>query len=137
MAMSAAGRPIVRGCLRPPGTESRSSGPASGLGYTASPRGRSSVGRASASQAEGHGFEPRRPLHRKALETAPFLFSALATYSTAASVSASSVLRECWQKRWQDRKSIRLNSSHTVISYAVFCLKKKKRPAVLGFYILT
>src|SRR5437588_3843668 len=31
-----------------------------------------------------------------------------------------------------DRKSTRLNSSHTVISYAVFCLKKKKplRPRV-------
>src|SRR5260221_8648298 len=38
--------------------------------------------------------------------------------------------------RWQpdhgdlgaaDRKSTRLNSSHTVISYAVFCLKKKKK----------
>src|SRR5260221_2042370 len=31
--------------------------------------------------------------------------------------------------RWAaalDRKSTRLNSSHTVISYAVFCLKKKK-----------
>src|SRR5438034_7741654 len=28
--------------------------------------------------------------------------------------------------RLQDRKSTRLNSSHTVISYAVFCLKKKK-----------
>src|SRR5438034_6384460 len=27
-----------------------------------------------------------------------------------------------------DRKSTRLNSSHTVISYAVFCLKKKRRP---------
>src|SRR5438034_8698164 len=26
----------------------------------------------------------------------------------------------------RDRKSTRLNSSHTVISYAVFCLKKKK-----------
>src|SRR5436190_18464414 len=26
-----------------------------------------------------------------------------------------------------DRKSTRLNSSHTVISYAVFCLKKKNR----------
>src|SRR5947207_6425282 len=28
-----------------------------------------------------------------------------------------------------DRKSTRLNSSHTVISYAVFCLKKKKKLA--------
>src|SRR5260221_8935887 len=41
------------------------------------------------------------------------------------------------QQQWQqhmddyvsgtDRKSTRLNSSHTVISYAVFCLKKKKK----------
>src|SRR5947207_12442310 len=28
----------------------------------------------------------------------------------------------------EDRKSTRLNSSHTVISYAVFCLKKKTDP---------
>src|SRR5256885_7439742 len=28
-----------------------------------------------------------------------------------------------------DRKSTRLNSSHLVISYAVFCLKKKKKQA--------
>src|SRR5699024_12213745 len=31
------------------------------------------------------------------------------------------------QKRERDRKSTRLNSSHVSISYAVFCLKKKKR----------
>src|SRR5438132_10112624 len=30
------------------------------------------------------------------------------------------------QDQRTDRKSTRLNSSHTVISYAVFCLKKKK-----------
>src|SRR5438132_6242399 len=30
-----------------------------------------------------------------------------------------------------DRKSTRLNSSHTVISYAVFCLKKKKKRSIL------
>src|SRR2546421_9630496 len=29
--------------------------------------------------------------------------------------------------RWIDRKSTRLNSSHDQISYAVFCLKKKKQ----------
>src|SRR2546427_6071975 len=29
--------------------------------------------------------------------------------------------------RAQDRKSTRLNSSHSQISYAVFCLKKKKK----------
>src|SRR5437588_12866392 len=45
-------------------------------------------------------------------------------------------VRTLWQKNlvpegtnafeFLDRKSTRLNSSHTVISYAVFCLKKKK-----------
>src|SRR5256885_6354640 len=33
----------------------------------------------------------------------------------------------CWVAPWADRKSTRLNSSHLVISYAVFCLKKKKK----------
>src|SRR5947207_5922556 len=47
-----------------------------------------------------------------------------------------SVIRGPWCLNWsqlikcedwrRDRKSTRLNSSHTVISYAVFCLKKKK-----------
>src|SRR5438034_4972370 len=32
-----------------------------------------------------------------------------------------------WKVKEADRKSTRLNSSHTVISYAVFCLKKKKK----------
>src|SRR5260221_8571590 len=40
---------------------------------------------------------------------------------SSASVRGSAA---CWSR---DRKSTRLNSSHTVISYAVFCLKKKKR----------
>src|ERR1022692_5026560 len=33
----------------------------------------------------------------------------------------------CRGARFPDRKSTRLNSSHLVISYAVFCLKKKKK----------
>src|SRR5260221_1832439 len=36
------------------------------------------------------------------------------------------------RKSTTDRKSTRLNSSHTVISYAVFCLKKKNRNNNLG-----
>src|SRR5947207_3620273 len=36
---------------------------------------------------------------------------------------------------WQDRKSTRLNSSHTVISYAVFCLKKKKGKKILDCHL--
>src|SRR5256885_5158810 len=35
------------------------------------------------------------------------------------------------ERAQQDRKSTRLNSSHLVISYAVFCLKKKKKRAAL------
>src|SRR3989454_8771425 len=37
------------------------------------------------------------------------------------------VVGEHQRRRAGDRKSTRLNSSHLVISYAVFCLKKKKR----------
>src|SRR5438874_10621901 len=34
----------------------------------------------------------------------------------------------------QDRKSTRLNSSHVEISYAVFCLKKKKKREIMTCY---
>src|SRR2546426_8988695 len=37
----------------------------------------------------------------------------------------------------QDRKSTRLNSSHLVISYAVFCLKKKKKNAIKTYHRTT
>src|SRR3712207_6940674 len=40
----------------------------------------------------------------------------------------------------RDRKSTRLNSSHANISYAVFCLKKKKIiysiPLIISYYVL-
>src|SRR5438309_4977242 len=35
--------------------------------------------------------------------------------------------------RRPDRKSTRLNSSHSSISYAVFCLKKKRGQSAIGF----
>src|SRR2546430_3460223 len=35
----------------------------------------------------------------------------------------------------QDRKSTRLNSSHSQISYAVFCLKKKKKKMTTNLHI--
>src|SRR5256885_10883737 len=37
----------------------------------------------------------------------------------------AAILEEVLVARGRDRKSTRLNSSHLVISYAVFCLKKK------------
>src|SRR3989454_6658298 len=48
--------------------------------------------------------------------------------SAKVSVQASSAIEEVTSTmhEMRDRKSTRLNSSHLVISYAVFCLKKKK-----------
>src|SRR2546430_3873212 len=40
------------------------------------------------------------------------------------------------QQAFQDRKSTRLNSSHSQISYAVFCLKKKKNNKIKSTYEL-
>src|SRR5688572_32224832 len=42
-------------------------------------------------------------------------------------ISGSPTLSRCCSLRSLDRKSTRLNSSHSQISYAVFCLKKKKK----------
>src|SRR5258708_26242267 len=46
--------------------------------------------------------------------------------SGSARGSSPGCIASSWP-RSRDRKSTRLNSSHQIISYAVFCLKKKKR----------
>src|SRR2546430_10634617 len=43
---------------------------------------------------------------------------------------SSGLLRSAEPDRTKDRKSTRLNSSHSQISYAVFCLKKKKKQSM-------
>src|SRR5947207_7779900 len=48
-----------------------------------------------------------------------------ASWVTSCGGGAVAAVRRTGNAR--DRKSTRLNSSHTVISYAVFCLKKKKK----------
>src|SRR5258708_24284905 len=45
------------------------------------------------------------------------------------SFNRSGANTSCWEL---DRKSTRLNSSHQIISYAVFCLKKKKKVIQTG-----
>src|SRR5438034_2628069 len=62
------------------------------------------------------------PLFRWAVcqDLHPRLVALLREGSTGKTASARHLLHG-------DRKSTRLNSSHTVISYAVFCLKKKKK----------
>src|SRR5690606_41311138 len=43
---------------------------------------------------------------------------------------------EKFARRMADRKSTRLNSSHVKISYAVFCLKKKKRSIDIQMHVV-
>src|SRR5258708_17681419 len=60
------------------------------------------------------------------------LHDALPIYGAfkADSADAACSRRPCpWT--WRDRKSTRLNSSHQIISYAVFCLKKKNKQSFL------
>src|SRR5436190_13138942 len=57
----------------------------------------------------------------RSFEQAKFIFQKV----EKALVQAGSSLQEVVRAWTRDRKSTRLNSSHTVISYAVFCLKKK------------
>src|SRR5256885_7131785 len=47
----------------------------------------------------------------------------------------SSAVSVAEQKMEQDRKSTRLNSSHLVISYAVFCLKKQIQPSIALLHV--
>src|SRR5688572_31039987 len=49
------------------------------------------------------------------------------TWGRPLAVQWPPALRLYQDRAWQDRKSTRLNSSHSQISYAVFCLKKKKK----------
>src|SRR5438034_3719105 len=71
-------------------------------------------------------FRSKTPAPRPARRTTVFWKTrapapALASGGPGCSAAAGFALKEA------DRKSTRLNSSHTVISYAVFCLKKKKK----------
>src|SRR5258707_11477992 len=63
--------------------------------------------------------------HKKGLEKS-------ATVQTQLAMSRQEILAEAYVQEYVksnplDRKSTRLNSSHANISYAVFCLKKKKK----------
>src|SRR5688572_31609991 len=54
----------------------------------------------------------------------PSSVSVCATLSSGADVASATWIPSALRR---DRKSTRLNSSHSQISYAVFCLKKKKK----------
>src|SRR2546426_9239035 len=71
--------------------------------------------------ARDHGGGYRQPVHGRCEEPRP---PAPRKRSTRTSGRLAGLLP---QATLGDRKSTRLNSSHLVISYAVFCLKKKKK----------
>src|SRR3712207_7935812 len=50
----------------------------------------------------------------------------IVAFGIGAAIAAFLLLQAAFRS-WRDRKSTRLNSSHANISYAVFCLKKKKK----------
>src|SRR5438876_8341425 len=60
----------------------------------------------------------------------PIYLVALLQRRDECTVAASSVLMPDAGASTEDRKSTRLNSSHPSISYAVFCLKKKKKKCI-------
>src|SRR5439155_23498287 len=66
-----------------------------------------------------------RALHSFPTRRSSDLFVVL-DVADASQVDAALAVRLCDRHRGVDRKSTRLNSSHVAISYAVFCLKKKK-----------
>src|SRR3712207_8789075 len=75
---------------------------------------------------EAEGREPRQVERcRHGVDGSPAA-RARAAWRTRWSRSATSVARRAASAYAVDRKSTRLNSSHANISYAVFCLKKKK-----------
>src|SRR2546429_5305381 len=76
-----------------------------------------------------------RPAARKAssLVFAKIVLQILATTCALCAGCYDSEARDFSSKLHRDRKSTRLNSSHGYISYAVFCLKKKKTNSTLSF----
>src|SRR5258708_18013566 len=74
----------------------------------------------------------RRP-PRSTLFPYTTLFRSLRHSGDAGGVRGNHPLRPAVQRPdRRDRKSTRLNSSHQIISYAVFCLKKKKNKSELS-----
>src|SRR2546430_14606593 len=72
-----------------------------------------------------HDALPIWPGHHGELHRGPRL-AVPVPVPTAAGGACRDRLRRARQALEADRKSTRLNSSHSQISYAVFCLKKKK-----------
>src|SRR5438132_4591583 len=72
-----------------------------------------------------HSFPTRRS--SDLTDLSPWAKAVRSAIPAKASKTPASLELVVYASLTKDRKSTRLNSSHTVISYAVFCLKKKKK----------
>src|SRR2546430_5100191 len=85
-------------------------------------------------------FASAAPLASRAVRETSSVMERLSTYMSEARSRA--LPEEVVEKTKQhvldtlDRKSTRLNSSHSQISYAVFCLKKKKNTELSAYFLL-
>src|SRR2546430_4434501 len=89
------------------------------------------------------------PMEMRSASTSSGKIAAISAAPTpVTSVDTCGVLKRGWQRLMaagsrpssaieRDRKSTRLNSSHSQISYAVFCLKKKKKVLMKGTSLLS
>src|SRR5207245_7426208 len=66
----------------------------------------------------------------KALGLDPKTSDSISQDGSISGAASGKQLSTAFKLKQGDRKSTRLNSSHGSISYAVFCLKKKKTPAI-------
>src|SRR5699024_11239867 len=79
------------------------------------------------------GHPRRRAMQWKGPHTVPGFCKGIRTppcvpaYKNLSALSGNRAGAAAGEAHRQDRKSTRLNSSHVSISYAVFCLKKKKK----------
>src|SRR5690606_39549096 len=74
-----------------------------------------------------HSFPTRRSSD---LGRSRIAFPGVSSCTSSRSGAGPAETRMCPANTYIDRKSTRLNSSHVKISYAVFCLKKKKKNKV-------
>src|SRR5258708_18970932 len=75
-----------------------------------------------------YSAKPTRRLRSDSIRNRERLLEAAASVFSAGGPEAS--LEAVAKRAGVDRKSTRLNSSHQIISYAVFCLQKKKNTAI-------
>src|SRR5206468_8785468 len=80
-------------------------------------------------RGDAHGTIPKRSTSNRDANVAIISIAQQASPNVTGQIDDFRAQLKIWPVTFGDRKSTRLNSSHDQISYAVFCLKKKKNRA--------